>query len=70
MRYVIVEDHDDIEQRCLTDGCGFVNGVFEEPRRTCPLDSGTLGAFPAYGTKEQRSKRLRHIEASLYMYRR
>ena len=47
MRYVIQEEHDDIEQRCLNQECGFTNPVFEEPRRNCPLCHGPLGAFRA-----------------------
>ena len=65
MRYVIREDRDDIEQRCLEGGCDYVNPVFEEPRRDCPRCGGRLGAFPAYGTEARRSQRLRNIELML-----
>jgi hypothetical protein len=68
MRYVILEERDEIEQRCLKDGCKFINPVFAEPRRNCPLCHGPLGAFPAYGTEAERSVRLRHIETQLRAY--
>ena len=59
MRYVIQEERDDIEQRCLKQECGFVNAVFEEPRRDCLRCCGPLGAFRAYGTEAERAVRLR-----------
>lgn len=65
MRYVLREHRDDVEQRCLAPGCGFVNPAFEEPKRNCLRCCGALGAFPAYGTPAQRATRLRDVEPFL-----
>ena len=65
MRYVILEERDDIEQRCLNSKCGFTNPVFEEPRSNCLRCCGPLGAFRAYGTAAERAVRLRTAEQSL-----
>lgn len=69
MRYVLQEERDDIEQRCLADDCDWTNPVFEEPRRFCLACHGPLGAFPAYGTEAERSKRLIGAERILREYR-
>lgn len=69
MRYVIKEEWDDVEQRCPKEGCGFLNGVYEEPRRNCPLCGTPLGAFPAYGTEAQRSKQLTGMDRTLREYK-
>lgn len=69
VRYVLKEDWDDIEQRCLADDCDYVNPVFEEPRRFCLRCHGPLGAFPAYGTEAERSKRLPGMDHILREYR-
>jgi hypothetical protein len=65
VRYVIEETFDNIEQRCLDARCTFVNGTYSEPRRNCVLCQGPLGAYLAYGTQEQRDKRLIMVEAYL-----
>ena len=68
MRYVLQEDRDELEQRCLDSECGFVNPVFEEPRRNCARCQGPLGAYRAYGTPAQRAERLTQFESSIRDY--
>jgi hypothetical protein len=68
MRYVIAEERDEFVQRCLDAKCGWVNGVFEEPRRFCVRCHGPLGAFPAYGTEKQRGQRVRWAERFMREY--
>lgn len=56
MRVVIDQYFTDLEQRCLTDGCDFVVGPYDEQwHGGCPRCQGRLGFFRAFGTEAQRS---------------
>lgn len=64
MRVVLDYYFDDLEQRCLTDGCDFVVGPYsEEWHGTCPRCRGRLGFFRAFGTAAQRDVQVRREDA-------
>lgn len=64
MRVVLDFYYDDLEQRCLTEGCDFLVGPYsEEWHGGCPRCQGRLGFFRAFGTGAQRSVRVQPWQA-------
>lgn len=64
MRVVLDFYYDDLEQRCLTEGCTFVVGPYsEEWHGGCPHCQGRLGFFRAFGTEAQRSVQVQRWDA-------
>lgn len=56
MRVVLDSYYDDQEQRCLTEGCDFGVGPYDEQLiGGCPRCQGRLGFFRAFGTEAERS---------------
>lgn len=67
MRVVLDFYFDDLEQRCLTDGCKFTVGPYSEEWMTsfCPYCQGRLGFYRAFGTEAQRSVQVERREARI-----
>jgi len=67
MRVVLDFYFDDLEQRCLTDGCDFVVGPYSEEWHSggCPHCRGRLGYFRAFGTETERSVQVRREQARI-----
>lgn len=68
MRVVLDYYFDDLEQRCLEDGCGhLLAGPYsEEWRGSCPCcNGGRRGFFRAFGTEKQRSVQVRREQARI-----
>lgn len=65
MRVVLDFYYDDLEQRCVKPGCGFINGPYSEEWRNCPRCSGRLAFFRAFGTEAERSKEMQRWQARI-----
>jgi hypothetical protein len=66
MRVVLDCYYDDLEQRCLTEGCGFVVGPYDEQwHGGCPRCQGRLGFFRAFGAEAERSVEVRREQARI-----
>jgi hypothetical protein len=67
MRVVLDYYFDDLEQRCLGEGCDFRVGPYDEPWHSdfCPRCHSPLGFFRAFGTEAQRSVQVQPWQARI-----